>query len=72
MGMTRFMTDISPNGSGTYLFALLCRWDLNAISDNGARDPARLRGLGFVWLWRIRPVGALGIIPAFLNAVFPV
>jgi len=43
MGMTRFMTDISLKGSGTYLFASPCRWHLYAIPDSGARNPAPQR-----------------------------
>jgi hypothetical protein len=40
MGITRFLLTISPKGSGTYLFASLCRWHLHAIPDSGARNPA--------------------------------
>ena len=40
MRITRFITNISPNGSGRYLFASLCPWHLGAIPHSGARNPA--------------------------------
>jgi hypothetical protein len=43
MGMTLFMTIISPKDSGTYLVAFPPAWDLHAIPDSGARDPAAQR-----------------------------
>jgi hypothetical protein len=53
MGMTRFTTIISPKGSGTCHLPPQCSWDLYAISDSGARNPALRQRLGFVWLWRM-------------------
>jgi hypothetical protein len=43
MGMTHFMRIISPKGSGTYLFSLLCPRPLRAIPDSGARNPVAVR-----------------------------
>lgn len=40
MGMTPFKAIISLEGSGTYRFASLCRWNLDAISGSGARNLA--------------------------------
>jgi hypothetical protein len=56
MGITRFLSIISLKGSGTYLLSPRFPWDLHAIPDGGARNPAAQRRLGFVWLWRLRPV----------------
>ena len=44
MGMTRFITVISPKGSGTYDLALASRWHLREIPDSGARKAALQRG----------------------------
>jgi len=41
--MTRFMTIISPKGSGTYFLSPQAPWDLYAIPDSGARNPAAQR-----------------------------
>jgi hypothetical protein len=43
MGMTRFMTIISRESSGTYLLASPPRWYRRAISESGACDPAGQR-----------------------------
>jgi hypothetical protein len=43
MGITRFMTIISPKGSGTYLLTAPCRWHLRAIPGSGARNAAGQR-----------------------------
>jgi|KBSMisStandDraft_5_1062788.scaffolds.fasta_scaffold396340_2 hypothetical protein len=40
MGMTLFMTIISPKDSGTYLVASPRPWDLRAIPNSGVQDPS--------------------------------
>jgi hypothetical protein len=70
--MTRFMTIISPKGSGTYFLSSQAPWDLYAIPDSGARNPATQRR---AWV-RLVVANTAGVRlhhnPAFLNALFPV
>jgi hypothetical protein len=56
MGIKRFMPIISPKASSTYHHLPQSPRDLCAIPDSGARNPATRRRLGFVWLWRLRPL----------------
>ena len=56
MGITPFIPIISPKVSGSYRLSAQCPRDLYAIPASGVRNPASLRRLGFVWLWRLRPL----------------
>lgn len=72
MGITHFIPIISLKGSDTYRLAAQCPSSLRAIPESGARTRPCGGELGFVWLWRLRPVCRSSTIPTFINAVFPV
>ncbi len=72
MGITRFMPIISLKASSTYLLFAHARWNLYAIPDSGARNPAVQRRAWVRLVVAITRGVPLRHIPTFINAVFPV